>query len=118
MFDMNNVKFPFVIFPNADVQRYGALLVLEAVGDRPSEWLKNFVQLRIGRMKNVREFRVSVGFPVPDRPFQVVTPNGLLNPLAREESFAIIAHSGFKEAQLRGGVTVCGCSNILVNERF
>jgi hypothetical protein len=67
-------------------------------------------------MKNVWEFRLSAGFPVPDRPFQLVTLNGLLNPLARDESFPIKAHSGFKEAQLRGGVIVCDCSNILVNE--
>jgi hypothetical protein len=47
LFDVNNVKFAFIVLPKLDVERCTSLFVAGAVGDRPSERLKNFVQFRI-----------------------------------------------------------------------
>jgi hypothetical protein len=116
LFDMNNVKFAFIVIPDPDVKRCTSLFVAGAVGDRPSERLKNFVQLRISRMESLWEFRLSSGFPVPNRPFAMVMLYGRLNPRGRDDSFAVIVHSVFKEALLPRNVVACRCSNILQNE--
>ena len=113
LFDMNNVKFAFIVLPDPEVKRCTSLFVAGAVGDCPSERLKNFVQLRINRMESLWEFRLSLGFPVPNRPFAVVMLQGRLNPLERDDSFAVIVHVVLKEALLRRNVIVCRCSNIL-----
>jgi hypothetical protein len=52
-------------------------------------------------MKKVWEFRLSSGFPVPNRPFPPVALQGRPNLLAREQSFPMIIHLVFKEALTR-----------------
>jgi len=54
LFDMDNVKFAFIVLPDPDVKRCTSLFVAGAVGDRPGERLKNFVQLRISGMESLR----------------------------------------------------------------
>ena len=112
LFDMNNVKFAFIVLPDPEVKRCTSLFVAGAVGECPSERLKNFVQLRISRMESLWEFRLSLGFPVPNRPFAAIMLQGRLNPRERDDSFAVIVHFVLKEALLRRNVVVCRFSNI------
>ena len=51
MFDMNNVKFAFIVLPNFDVERCPSLRMEGPIRKRPSERLKNFVQFGIRRME-------------------------------------------------------------------
>lgn len=101
LFDVNNVKFAFIVLPNFDVERCTSLRVEGPIRKRPSERLKNFVQLGIYRMEYLWEFRLTLGFPVPNWPFAVETVDGRMDSRQREHSLAIVVHSVFKEAVLR-----------------
>jgi hypothetical protein len=47
LFDVNNVKFAFIVLPKLDVERCTSLRVVGPIRKRPSERLKNFVDPRI-----------------------------------------------------------------------
>src|SRR6516162_3306296 len=100
LFNLNNAKLPCGILANSNVERRISLLVPLVVSDRPSNGLKYFVQLGIGRMENLWEFRLSSGFPVPNWPFAVVPLHGRLNHRERKDSFAVKTDSLGKESLL------------------
>ena len=52
-------------------------------------------------MEYLWEFRLTLGFPVPNWPFAVVTVDGRMDSRQWEHSFVIVAHSVLKEAILR-----------------
>ena len=100
LFDVNNVKFAFIVLPKLDVERCTSLHVVGPIRKRPSERLKNFVQLGIHRVEYLWVFRLTSRFPVPNWPFAVVTVDGRMDSRQREHSFAIVVHSVIKEAVL------------------
>ena len=51
LFDVNNMKFAFIVLPNFDVERCPSLRMEGPIRKRPSERLKNFVQFGIRRME-------------------------------------------------------------------